>query len=326
MNKLLKIVFASFTSCALASCMSLPASHTYSFALIGDQQYNAAEEALFPDLLDTISRDTLAFVVHLGDFKAGSNAPCTDALYVQRRNEFNRSKHPLILLPGDNDWVDCRRPSNGSYQPLERLNKLREIFYASPETLGKNKLSVMRQSDVFAADPILSRYSENMLWVQGGVVYATLNIQGSNDNKGFDAANNREQAERTEANIAWLKHAMISAKSDDIAGLAIFLQANPGFEESTASVQKSAFNDFLRAFDAAAVAFGKPILFAHGDSHQFRVEPYLSPVDKRPILNVTRVEGYGSPFVNWIKITVDANNRVTPFVIKSGGFVPTTAK
>ena len=326
MNKLLKIVFASFTACALASCTSLPANHTYSFALIGDQQYNAAEEALFPDLLDTISSDKLAFVVHLGDFKAGSSSPCTDALYVQRRNEFNRSKHPFILLPGDNDWVDCRRPSNGKYEPLERLNKLREIFYASPETLGKNKLSVMRQSDVFAADPILSRYSENMLWVQGGVVYATLNIQGSNDNKGFDAANDREQAERTEANIAWLKHAMISAKSDDIVGLAIFLQANPGFEESTTSVQKSGFNEFLRAFDAAAVAFGKPILFAHGDSHQFRVEPYLSPIDKQPILNVTRVEGYGSPSVNWIKITVDANNRVTPFVIKSGGFLPTTAK
>ena len=230
------------------------------------------------------------------------------------------------MLPGDNDWVDCRRPSNGSYQPLERLNKFRDVFYATPETLGKNKLSLMRQSDVFAADPILSRYSENALWVQGGVVYVTLNIQGSNDNKGFDAANDREQAERTEANIAWLKHAMISAKSDDIAGLAIFLQANPGFEESTASVQKSGFNDFLRAFDATAVTFGKPILFAHGDSHQFRVEPYLSPIDKHPILNVTRVEGYGSPFVNWIKITVDANNRVTPFVIKSGGFVPKATK
>jgi hypothetical protein len=326
MNQILKITFALFAVCALASCASLPANHTYSFALIGDQQYNAAEEALFPDLLDTISSDKLAFVVHLGDFKAGSASPCTDALFVQRRDEFNRSKHPFILLTGDNDWVDCRRSSNGNYQPLERLNKLRDIFYATPETLGKNKLSVMRQSDIFAADPILSRYTENMMWVHGGVVYVTLNIQGSNDNKGFDATNDREQAERTEANIAWLKHAMITAKSDDIAGLAIFLQANPGFEELPASIQKSGFNDFLRAFDAAAVTFGKPILFAHGDSHQFRVEPYLSPIDKRPILNVTRVEGYGSPFVNWIKITVDANNRVTPFVIKSGGFTPTNAK
>ncbi len=322
MKQTLKIIFAAFAISALASCASLPASHTYSFALIGDQQYNAAEEALFPDLLDTISGEKLAFVVHLGDFKAGSASPCTDALYVQRRNEFNRSNHPFILLPGDNDWVDCRRASNGKYDPLERMNKLREVFYATPETLGKNKLSLMRQSDVFAADPIMSRYPENALWVQGGVVYATLNIQGSNDNKGFDAANDREHAERTEANIAWLKHAMITAKSDDITGLAIFLQANPGFEESTASVEKSGFNNFLRAFDAAAVMFAKPILFAHGDSHQFRVEPYLSPIDKHPILNVTRVEGYGSPFVNWIKITVDADNRVTPFVIKSGGFVP----
>ena len=330
MNKSLKIISAAFlvalVACALASCVSPPTSHTFSFALIGDQQYNAAEEALFPDLLDTISSDKLAFVVHLGDFKAGSNSPCTDALFAQRRDEFNRSKHPFILLTGDNDWVDCRRPSNGKYEPLERLNTLREVFYATPETLGKNKLSLMRQSDIFAADPILSRYAENALWVHGGVVYVTLNIQGSNDNRGFDEANDREQLERTDANIAWLKHAMITARSDEIAGLAIFMQANPGFEETAAHVQKSGFKKFLTAFDTAAEAFGKPILFAHGDSHQFRVEPYVSPVDKRPILNVTRVEGYGSPFVNWIKITVDANNRVTPFVIKSGGFVPTVAK
>jgi hypothetical protein len=326
MNQILKQIFAISVMCALASCMSLPANHTYSFALIGDQQYNAAEEALFPDLLDTISNEKLAFVVHLGDFKAGSNAPCTDALYALRRNEFNRSKHPFILLTGDNDWVDCRRPSNGPYQPLERLNKLREVFYATPDSLGKNKLPLQRQSDIFAADPILSRYSENALWVHGGVVYVSLNVQGSNDNKGFDEANDREQSERTDANIAWLKHAMITAKSDDIAGLAVFIQGNPGFEETAIHVQKSGFKTFLTAFDAAAAAFGKPILFAHGDSHQFRVEPYSSPIDKQPILNVTRVEGYGSPSVNWIKITVDARNRVTPFVIKSGGFVAKVAK
>jgi Calcineurin-like phosphoesterase len=326
MNKFLKIIFASFTTCVLASCMSLPANNTYSFALIGDQQYNAAEEALFPDLLDTISRDKLAFVVHLGDFKAGSASPCTDALYTRRRDEFNRSKHPFILLTGDNDWVDCRRAGNGEFAPLERLGKLREVFYATPDTLGKNKLSLQRQSDIFAADPVLSRYSENVKWIHGGIVYATFNIQGSNDNKGFDEESDREQVERTDANIAWLKHAIISAKSDEIAGLVIFMQANPGFEEPAARVQKSAFNTFMTAFDAAAIAFGKPVLFAHGDSHQFRAEPYVSPLTKTPTLNVTRAEGYGSPLVNWIKITVDANNRVTPFTIKSGGFLPNAAK
>ncbi len=326
MNTILKTLFSAFAAFTLASCSSLSANHTYSFALIGDQEYSAREEALFPDLLDAISSEPMAFVVHVGDFKAGSNAPCTDALYVRRRDEFNRSKHPFILLPGDNDWVDCRRPTNGPYQPLERLEKLREIFHTSPETLGKHRFPLLRQSDVFAADPILSRYTENTLWVHGGVVYATLNIQGSNDNKGFDAANDAEQIERNRANIAWLKHAMITARADNITGLAIFLQANPGFEEAPAVVRKSGFHDFLEAFDVAATAFGKPILFAHGDSHQFRVEPYRSPLNKHAISNVIRVEGYGSPFVNWVKVTVNANDRISPFSIKSGGFPPTVVK
>ncbi|MEI6737204.1 MAG: hypothetical protein WCL29_01855, partial [Pseudomonadota bacterium] len=69
---------------------------------------------------------------------------------------------------------------------------------------------------------------------------------------------------------------------------------------------------------------GKPILFAHGDSHQYRIDrPYKSPIDKRPLPNVTRVEGYGTPNVNWVHITIDQSNRATPFYIESGNFIST---
>jgi Calcineurin-like phosphoesterase len=311
----------------LSSCATHTTHHrTYSFALIGDVQYTLREEALFPDLIDAINREPVAFVVHLGDFKAGSNSPCTDTLYQSRLADFERSIHPLMLLTGDNDWVDCRRPSNGPYAPLERLQKLRSVFYATPESLGKKRLPLMRQSEVFALDATLARYRENLMWVRDGVVYASLNIQGSNDNKGFSAEDDAEWAERLRANTMWLKHAMARAREDDIAALVIFIQANPGFEEPPATVQASAFKPFLDVFESEAVRFGKPVLFTHGDTHQFRVEPYKSPLDKRSLPNVTRLEGYGSPSVNWVRVTVDANNRAQPFVIQSGGFLPVTPK
>ncbi|MBC7625480.1 MAG: metallophosphoesterase [Aeromicrobium sp.] len=297
--------------------------NTFQFGLIGDQQYNEWEERQFPRLLAAMDREPLAFVVHVGDFKAGSNAPCTDVLFQRRFQELNQSKHPLIFTPGDNDWVDCRRPTNGVMNPLERLNKLREIFFSKPESLGQSTIKLTPQSQIFANDLVLSRYQENVLWVQSGVVFATLNIQGSNDNVGFDRDNDAEQTERTKANIAWLKFAIERASSADILGLAIFLQANPGFEESPAAVAKSAYVPFLQAFEREVEKFGKPTLFAHGDTHEFRVDrPYRSPLNKRAIENVTRVEGYGSPRVNWVRIGVDTNNRQQPFQISSGGFVP----
>jgi len=320
MTRLLSIVLALLL-CGCASRAPGPGPGAFQFGLIGDQQYNAYQEKQFPHLLAAMNREPLAFVVHVGDFKAGSNAPCTDALFEKRFQELNQSAHPLIFTPGDNDWVDCRRPTNGAMDPLERLNKLREVFFREPNSLGRSQIRLTSQAETFKSDQVLSRYRENTMWIQAGVVFATLNIQGSNDNVGFDRASDTEQLERTRANLAWLKTAMDRAHAVDIIGLAIFLQANPGFEEAPATVAKSAYVAFLREFERAAVAFGKPILFAHGDTHQYRVDqPYKSPLSARTIENVTRVEGYGSPSVNWVRITIDSNNRERPFVIQSGNF------
>ena len=330
MNKRTSILLASAaTVIALiltASCANetvLPADPSaFSFGLIGDQQYNAAQEKQFSAMLLAINSEPLAFVVHLGDFKAGGDSPCTDELFAARLAEFDQSTHPFIYTPGDNDWVDCRRPSNGAMDPLDRLRKLRELFFGAPKSLGRSTLPLSLQGDLFAADPILSRYRENAMWVHQGVVFATFNIQGSNDNLGFDAANDAEQRERTRANILWLNAATKRAKSDDIIGMAVFSQANPGFEDSPAEVAKSAYVSFLKAFEAEAERLGKPILYVHGDSHQFRVDrPYKSPLDRREIKNVTRVEGYGSPNVNWVRVTVGKQSGA-PFSIESGRFLP----
>ncbi len=326
MNSFAKLGLA-ILACTITSCATRPKGpDTFSFALMGDTQYNLREEEIFPDLLKSIDASDVAFVMHVGDFKAGSNAPCTDELYQQRFTEFNQSKHPLIYTPGDNEWVDCRRPTNGPFVPLERLQKLREVFFSKPESLGQKKIPLLRQSEVFSRDAILSRYRENTMWEMGGVVFVVLNVQGSNDNKGFDVANDAEHLERTKANIAWLKYAIAKAQRPNVIGLVTFMQANPGFEEAPETVQKSGYRDFLHAFETEAEALGKPILFAHGDTHQFRIrEPYISPLDKRAIANVTRLETYGSVSIGWVHITVDQRQPKTPWHISSGNFSPPTA-
>jgi len=64
----------------------------------------------------------LAFTVHDGDLKAGNGTPgsvtptiCSDALYEQALGFFNSLHAPAMLTPGDNDWTDCDRPSNGGF-------------------------------------------------------------------------------------------------------------------------------------------------------------------------------------------------------------------
>ena len=64
--------------------------------------------------------------------------PCNDALYTQALGYFNALKAPAIFTPGDNDWTDCDRPSNGGFNSLERLDHERQVFFSTPFSLGQH--------------------------------------------------------------------------------------------------------------------------------------------------------------------------------------------
>jgi hypothetical protein len=74
---------ATITACATPPPIN--ESRTgFSFALIGDMPYSDREEIAFDSLIDAINADpSVAFVLHAGDIKAGSE-PCTDALIRAR--------------------------------------------------------------------------------------------------------------------------------------------------------------------------------------------------------------------------------------------------
>src|SRR6187455_3816937 len=99
---------------ALAGCATHPPHpEAFAFGILGDAPYSANETVRFLEMIHDMNVEPLAFVVHVGDMKAGSNSPCTDSLYEERRAQFERFKAPFHFVPGDNDWVDCRRPTNG---------------------------------------------------------------------------------------------------------------------------------------------------------------------------------------------------------------------
>jgi hypothetical protein len=79
----------------------------------------------------------------------------------------------------------------------------------------------------------------------------------------------------------------------------LVIQANP-FEQDAA--EPRGFSDFKRALEEEVVAFGRPVVLVHGDSHQFRIDkPVIS--ERRP-LAFTRVETFGNPNVHWVRATV----------------------
>ena len=279
----------------------------FSFAIVGDAPYSDFEETVFKGMLEEIDREDLAFVVHVGDIKSGGS-PCSDELYEERKRLFQASRHAFILVPGDNDWTDCHRKATGGYAPLERLDRLRQVFYADAMSLGQNQVKLERQSDDPNTAAAFRAYRENVRWMAGGLLFIGLNIPGSNDNFGRTPQMDAEHAQRGRANAAWLAQGFDLAKKHDYAAVFIFIQANPDFDLSylRRTNRADGYAAFKQDLLARTLSFGKPVVLVHGDTHRYRVDqPLYDPATLKRVEQFTRIESFGSPLVDWIRVSVD---------------------
>jgi hypothetical protein len=250
----------------------------------------------FPDLLAEMGREELAFVVHVGDFKRAQE-PCSDELFRQRRKWFDTVRHPFIFVPGDNEWSDCSGMRAGGYDPLERLAKLRELFAAGDESLGQRRITLARQS---------SDYPEHARWQHGGVLFVTLNVPGG-------ANNAREMPEefrsRSAAVTQWLEQSFDLARGAGLRAVVLFMQANPW---AGPAGRYFGYRELLATLANETRGFDGEVLLVHGDTHRFRVDsPLQDPATGAPFANFTRVEVFGSPGMNWVRIRVtDSAGRI----------------
>lgn len=282
-----------FTGCA-SWCG--PREKAFDFALIGDVPYDRDQATRqLPNLFRELNSADLEFVVHDGDIKSGSE-PCTDESFTVALRQFEASRHPLIYIFGDNEWTDCAQPTN-RFEPLERLTRLREMFAGGNHSLGQRKLSLARQSN----EPRYAKFRENVRWEMGNVLFVGLNIPGSVNNVGKP-----EFAERNAANLEWLRESFAFATIEERRAIMIVIQANPWPERGSTNRIHPGYRDFLGALERETLAFGKPVVLVHGDSHYFRIDkPLYGSNSRRRIENFTRVETFGHPDVHWLRVTVD---------------------
>ena len=303
----------------------------YTIGLWGDLPYSTVQETVgLPNLIADMNSQNLMFAVHDGDLKQGSNSLCDDALYFRALGWFNALNGAAMFTPGDNDWTDCDRASNGGFNSLERLDRERQIFFSTPYSLGQKPMPQEVQTDALCLGlngmvPCV----ENRRWTVGRVTYVTLNVQGSCNNLCDTAPSAAEYAARNAANIKWMQESFAVAKARDSAAVMLISQADPGWDGSDgtraplrdpktlAETDGAAdgYKDFLGALRNEVVAFRKPVAYVHGDSHYFRIDKPFLDASGRRLENFTRVEtfgdnaGNGTNDVMWVKVYVDARDR-----------------
>jgi hypothetical protein len=268
------------------------------FALIGDTPYSEMEASQLDAMIGEMNREELAFVIHVGDITSG-RGPCSDEWFEARKRQLEKSRHPLAIVPGDNDWVDCHRTG---FDPIGRLKKFRELFESGDTSLGERKIRLERQSGRYA------EYREHVRWIAGDVLFVGLNVQGSNNNLGRTSAMDAEHRARMAAVLSWLQDSLRLARERALAGMLIFAQADPDFEGKIRR-KPDGFAEFRDALRKLALDFGKPVLFVNGDSHFYKLDqPLADPRTGLRVENFTRVVVFGSPQVRWVRAGIDASS------------------
>ncbi len=299
----------------LLSVVTLPVAgraEPVGFVAFGDMPYCddrdpggcRAEVARVEALVGDINAARPAFTVFLGDTKAGGER-CTDAVVLDRTAAwFARVEGPLVYTPGDNEWTDCWQDRAGRFDPIERLRRLRERFFTGARSLGGTPMALVRQADTDAEHRL---YVENARWERGGVLFATVHVPGSDNNRPRDENGGAvppgaaaEYPARNRANLAWIAEAFAAAERGGHGAVVFALQADLYYRDRCGRGTVEGHLDTRAALAKGARRYGKPVLLLHGDSH-FHLED--RPVPEAP--NLLRVMVPGARDIRAVGVTVD---------------------
>ena len=183
---------------------------------------------------------------------------------------------------------------------------------------------------------------ENRRWTFHKLTFATLNVQGTCNNLcGSGSATDpapsdpsgdpSEWQARNAADIQWLKDTFAEAEAQNSAGVMIIWQADPGFDtsgyqgapkrnpttlaETDVPPSQDGFQQLLLTLRSQTIAYAKPVVLVHGDSHYFRIDKPLLDSKGLRIENFTRVETFGdnqaqgTNDVHWVKALVDPQSK-----------------
>ena len=195
----------------------------FRFLATGDLPYSLDQDVRYRRLLKQSESEDFTFLMHVGDFKAQS-APCSDDEFRRIRDLFRAYPKPVVYTPGDNEWTDCH---GVGADPVERLDRLRDLFFKNAKTLRLDQMNAQHQS----LDPKHSTYVENYRFFKSGVLFIVVHVVGSGNNYRADhAPSMKEFKSRNAANLAFMKESFAEAIATDAPGVVVVIHANPCFD------------------------------------------------------------------------------------------------
>lgn len=285
--------------CALltASGAVLAETDTFSFGVIGHTLSAHTDEAVLRQAITESDIDNLAFVVANG-IKA-STEPCSDTLYAQRKELFDSAKNGLIISLAASDWTYCKT-ENGKPVAIERLSRIRELFFSDEFSFGASKIPLIRQ----ATSPKFHSYVENARWEINNVLFATINLPANNNHYLSAGGRNSEFEDRLIANQEWLQRIFMNAAQKKSKAIVLFCDGDPLVAQHHRifdfNVKRDGFTEIRKKIVTLTSTFHGKVLLIHSAASTHRNIP--------PTIVWQRNLGDLEVTSGWFKLTVDSTS------------------
>lgn len=231
------------------------------FVALADIPYSAEQlEMLRRDVASLPGPDRVEFAVHLGDIKSG-DSPCAEPAYAAVAGVLAASPVRFFVLPGDNEWNDCATP--------DEAWRFWETHFLRFDERWPGGRPVVRQA----------RQPANFAFECRGIVFVGLNLVGGRMHRA------KEWKSRHADDLAWVVEHL--ARHPDARAAVVFAHANR---------KPIKHDDFFLPFFAAVERFGRPVLYLHGDGHEWTVE-----------------RGWNAP--NLLRAQLDSGDKAPPLLV-----------
>ena len=247
----------------LAMLCATPAAQAadFNFAVIGQTIGARNDPSPLVQAIADSDADNVAFVIANG-FKRADEA-CSDQLYESRRDVLGAAKNGLILSLAGADWSECK-DAGGHSAAVERLSRVRELFYVDELSFGASKIPVMRQSNAVK----YRSYAENARWEVDGILFATVNLPAMNNHYRMEAGRNSEFEDRLIATRDWLQRAFAIAARKKMSALVLICDGDPlqkpGAQRALdANAKRDGFAEVRQQLTTLAGKFAGKVLIVH---------------------------------------------------------------
>lgn len=234
---------------------------TFWFVAMDQPTHNNAN--ILSKAFEKLGHITPSFAI-LNGVKSDSES-CNDELYLERKNLVDTTDIPVIISVSGNDWVNCRN-SKGDSIAIERLIRLKEIFFDDLSSQDNNPIELTRQS----LGSRFSNYPENAYWHLHSILFATVHMPSNNNHFMAAAGRNDEFEDRVIANRQWLDRLFRIASRNQYKGIVLISDGNP-FSSPVKTGEDAEFRDGFYEIRQQLINlishYPGRVLFIHGHQH-----------------------------------------------------------